>query len=79
MSVIDHSQGDVDPKVEIPKLQEEVKQLQKDVAWLQNQLAIPGLVWFLFLMFLILLVAVAFIFYSFCCRRNNYPATSFFS
>lgn len=74
-----------DPPTETPEqkdinqLKADVAKLQVEVQWLNSELAIPGLVWFLFLMFWVLLFSVIFIFYALRCRGRGLPGTNFFA
>lgn len=63
---------------QIDELKKEVTELTMAVKWVQNELAIPGLVWFLFLMFWFLLLMVLFIFYALRCRGRGLPGSNCF-
>lgn len=64
---------------QIDALRKQIGTIQTEVDWLKYQLAIPGLVWFLFIMFWVLLFAVIFIFYALRCRGRGLPGSNFFS
>lgn len=56
---------------EVNEYKVEIIKLSSKVDWLQSQLAIPGVVWFLLAMVIVLTVAVLFIFYRGCSGRGN--------
>lgn len=70
------TENPIDP--EIKELRAQIDLLQTQVGWLQNQLAIPGLAWFLFFAYLTLFLAIGFIFYALKFQASGLPGTNFF-